>query len=169
MTNNLFCPSKIWDNERLPPLRVKTSIAFFPHQLFPQQRTRHRQGGGFWTSKCVHVSTNRLKEPIFNRARSNISDIRWIFPNSITATAPDDPNPMSCHPFALLDPTNDPRSVLDSKKLNVDLDKSLARQSECISAANCTSWFQLEPFCIISGGRQQKIRLSRWAYWNWSI
>ena len=61
--NNLFCRSKIWDNERLPPLRVKTSIAFFAHQLFPQQRTRHRQGGGFWTSKCVHVSTNRLKEP----------------------------------------------------------------------------------------------------------
>ena len=118
---------------------------------------------------------NKQMRPCFNQSfkgtkqRSNISDVRWIFPNSITATAPDDPNPMSCHPFALLDPTNDPRSVLDSKKLNVDLDKSLARQSECISAANCTSWFQLGPFCIISGGRQQKIRLSRWAYWNWSI
>ena len=88
---------------------------FFGQQIFPEQRSRqHWHGVSFWrrTSKCsarVPTSLCHISMTSSGKGRTFETFDGYSPTQSLPRVAAQvDPNPMSCHPFALLDTTNDP-------------------------------------------------------------
>ena len=140
---------------------------FFSSKIFSGQRTGHWHGVSFlgWTSKCP--SSNQSL-PYFKCATSSSGKGRtfetfagYSRNQSLPGLHRVDPYPMSCHPFALLAATNDPESQIskiDEYSVKKTLISSIVVLEECISRANCRSWFDFQPFCIIRGCAQKQGR-----------